>query len=90
MKVGYQGSFLVADSEFDTNNSQLQYRFSNHIPNQFTFRLPQFQTADRTRVTALFAQDTWTRDRLTVQGAVRFDQASSGRLCCRRNRHPIA
>jgi Carboxypeptidase regulatory-like domain len=77
VKVGYQGSYLVADSEFDTNVSQLAYRFLNHVPNQFTFRLPQFQTADRTKVTALFAQDTWTRGQLTVQGAVRFDKASS-------------
>ena len=28
-------------------------------------------------MTAFFAQDTWTHDRLTVQGAIRFDQASS-------------
>jgi len=77
MKFGYQGSYLVADSEFDTNAAQLTYRFNNRIPNQFTFRLPQFQTADRTRVTALFAQDTWTHKRLTAQGAVRFDMASS-------------
>jgi hypothetical protein len=77
MKVGYQGSYLVADSEFDTNVSQLAYRFNNRVPNQFTYRLPQFQTADRTKVTALFIQDTWTRERLTVQGALRYDQASS-------------
>ena len=77
MKVGYQGSFLVADSEFDTNQSLLSYRFQNHIPNQFTYRLPNFQTADRTKVTAFFAQDTWTHNRLTVQGALRFDHASS-------------
>jgi hypothetical protein len=77
MKVGYQGSFLVADSEFDTNVSQLAYRFQNRIPNQFTYRLPQFQTADRTKVTAFFAQDTWTHNRLTIQGALRFDHASS-------------
>jgi Carboxypeptidase regulatory-like domain len=77
MKVGYQGSYLIADSEFDTNVSQLAYRFNNHVPNQFTYRLPQFQTADRTKVAAIFVQDTWTRNRLTVQGALRFDQASS-------------
>ena len=77
VKIGYQGSFLVADSEFDTNAPQLAYRFNNRVANQFTFRLPQFQTADRTKVTALFVQDTWTRNRLTVQGALRFDNASS-------------
>jgi len=77
MKVGYQGAYLVADSEFDTNQSQLLYRFNNHVPNQFTYRLPQFQTADRTQMTALYAQDTWTRERLTLQGALRYDQVSS-------------
>jgi hypothetical protein len=77
MKAGYQGSYLVADSEFRTNTSQLAYRFQNRVPNQFTYRLPLFQTADRTKVTALFVQDTWTRNRLTVQGALRYDQSSS-------------
>jgi hypothetical protein len=77
MKFGYQGAYLVADSEFDTNQSQLAYRFNNHVPNQFTYRLPQFQTADRTKMTAFYAQDTWTRDRLTLQGALRYDQVSS-------------
>jgi hypothetical protein len=47
------------------------------VPNQFTYRLPNFQTADRTRTTALYVQDTWTRRKLTVQGAVRYDRASS-------------
>ncbi|HKB09104.1 MAG TPA: TonB-dependent receptor [Vicinamibacterales bacterium] len=77
MKLGYQGAYLIADSEFDTNQSQLLYRFNNHVPNQFTYRLPQFQTADRTKMTALFFQDNWTRDRLTLQGALRYDQVSS-------------
>jgi len=77
MKAGYQGSYLVADSEFDTNVSQLAYRFLNHVPNQFTYRLPAFQTADRTKVAALFVQDTWTRNQLTLQAALRYDQASS-------------
>ena len=77
MKFGYQGAYLVADTEIDTNISQLAYRFNNHIPNQVTYRLPAFQTADRTRVTSLFMQDTWTRGQLTLQGALRYDRASS-------------
>jgi hypothetical protein len=32
----------------------------------------------RTQYYAFFAQDQWTRDRLTLQGAVRFDRAWSG------------
>jgi hypothetical protein len=77
MKFGYQGAYLIADTETDTNISQLAYRFNNHIPNQVTYRLPAFQTADRTRSTSLFMQDTWTRGQLTIQGALRYDRASS-------------
>jgi hypothetical protein len=77
MKVGYQGAYLIADTTTVTNESQLAYRFQNGVPNQFTYRLPNFQTADRTRTTALYVQDTWTRRKLTVQGAVRYDRASS-------------
>ena len=33
--------------------------------------------ADRTATEALFVQDSWTRDRLSLQGALRYDQASS-------------
>src|SRR5262249_35649739 len=77
VKIGYQGSYLVADAETDTNASQLAYRFRNHVPNPLTYRLPPIHAADRTRVAALFAQDTWTRRQVTIQAAVRFDRASS-------------
>ena len=30
------------------------------MPNQFTFRLPDWRTANRTMPTALYVQDTWT------------------------------
>jgi len=76
-KAGYQGAYLVADVTTITDQSGLNYRFLNGVPNQVTYRLPNFQTADRTRVAALFAQDTWTHDRLTLQGALRYDHASS-------------
>ncbi len=77
MKIGYQGAYLIADTTTLPNDSQLIYRFNNRIPNQFTFRLPMWQTADRTSSTALYVQDTWTLGRLTVQGALRYDRASS-------------
>ncbi len=77
MKFGYQGAYLVADAEYDGNNSLLSYTFNNHVPVSFTYRLPAFQTADRTRVAALYWQDTWTHKSLTLQGALRYDQVSS-------------
>ena len=77
MKVGYQGAYAISDALIVANDPLLAYRFQNRIPNQFTFRLPNFQTADRTSTNALYVEDTWTRNRLTLQGALRYDRASS-------------
>jgi hypothetical protein len=60
-----------------TNDSLLAYRVLNHVANQFTFRLPMWQTADRTETQSAFIQDAWTHKRLTVQAAVRYDRAWS-------------
>jgi len=77
MKVGYQGQYTKSDQVFHTNSTLLFYRFQNRSPNQVTFYLPEWETADRTNSTAFYAQDSWTRGRLTLQGALRYDQASS-------------
>jgi len=77
MKVGYQGSYLVADSRFVRNPTLLSYRFSAGQPNQFTMNIPEWTQADRTSIAAFFVQDSWTRNRLTVQGALRYDRAWS-------------
>ena len=77
LQVGYQGSFSISDTTIVTNDSLLQYRFQNHIPNQFTFRLPMWQAADRTETASAYVQDTWTRNRLTLQAALRYDRAWS-------------
>jgi hypothetical protein len=39
--------------------------------------IPDWQNADRTSVAAFFVQDTWTRGRMTLQGALRYDRAWS-------------
>ena len=77
VKVGYQGGYQGANGGTLTGPSGLIYRFNNGVPNQFTFRLPDFRTANRTMTSALYAQDTWTRGRLSLQGAVRYDRAWS-------------
>jgi hypothetical protein len=77
MKVGYQGSFLIATTRVVTPDHLLAYRFNQGVPNAFTFRLPDWETEDHTKVAALFVQDTWTRGRLTLQGALRYDRAWS-------------
>ena len=77
MKFGYQGSYLANQTERERNPTLLSYRFNAGVPNQFTQALDKWQTADRTQVAAFFAQDSWTRGRLTVQGALRYDRAWS-------------
>jgi hypothetical protein len=77
MKVGYQGSMLINRTNRVRNPTLLSYRFNRGVPNQFTVAIPEWRTGDNTAVTALFVQDTWTRGRLTLQGALRYDRAWS-------------
>jgi hypothetical protein len=77
MKVGYQGSYIRVKNWFFVGDSQLAYRFNQGVPNQFTFRLPEWHQSDRTATAALYVQDKWTRGRLTLQGALRYDRAWS-------------
>jgi hypothetical protein len=77
MKVGYQGAYIRVNNWFLVGDSQLAYRFDRGVPNQFTFRLPEWHQSDRTGTAALYIQDKWTRGRLTLQGALRYDRAWS-------------
>ena len=77
LKVGYQGQYIIVDWWDLIPDSQVSYRFNQGVPNQFTFRLPEWHRADRTSTAALYIQDRWTRGRLTLQGALRYDRASS-------------
>src|SRR5687768_4172361 len=77
MKVGYQGSYIRVKNWFLVNEQQLAYRFNRGTPNQVTFRLPEWHQSDRTATGSLYVQDKWTRGRLTLQGALRYDRAWS-------------
>jgi hypothetical protein len=77
MKVGYQGSYIRVKNWYFVNEPQLAYRFNQGVPNQFTFRLPEWHQSDRTATGSLYVQDKWTRGRLTLQGALRYDRAWS-------------
>jgi hypothetical protein len=77
MKVGYQGSYIRVKNWFLVNDQQLAYRFNNGSPNQITFRLPEWHQSDRTGTASIYVQDKWTRGRLTLQGALRYDRAWS-------------
>jgi carboxypeptidase family protein len=77
IKVGYQGALLFDDRKNFTNSEYLQYRFNNGVPDQMTLSISAFPIHQRVRSDAFFAQEQWTRGRMTLQGALRYDHAWS-------------
>jgi hypothetical protein len=77
MKVGYQGAYQAASTIRHSNPTLRSYNFNQGVPTMFTVRIPEWASADRTWTQSFFAQDTWTRGRLTLQGALRYDRAWS-------------
>jgi hypothetical protein len=77
MKAGYQNTLMTDDRTWFTNDQNLTYRFNNGVPNQLTQSISPWVNNTRVGWDGLFVQDQWTLDRLTVQGAARFDRARS-------------
>jgi hypothetical protein len=77
MKVGYQAAYAVTDIFGDFASHGLQYRFNAGVPDLITQRITKWQQANRTRYDAFYVQDQWTRTRLTLQGALRYEKAWS-------------
>jgi hypothetical protein len=88
LKMGYQGSYQKSLQARDANTTLLRYVFNsgvtatnptgalNPIGVGYTL-VDRWEQNDRTETTSLFAQDQWTRGRITLQGAVRYDRAWS-------------
>ncbi len=73
MKFGYQGNWWRDDREIHANTQNLAYQFIGGRPTQITeYANPYFNNA-RAMMTSFFAQDQWTFNRLSLQGAVRYD-----------------
>jgi hypothetical protein len=77
MKVGYQASLQKADLWTNRPSHGLEYRFSNGLPNRITQRIAPWQDGNRTRYDGFYVQDQFTRNRLTLQGALRYEHAWS-------------
>ena len=78
LKAGYQGSYFISHAGRVPNHSQMRYTFSGGVPISVSYYLaPRWDQHDRTKVAALYVQDQWTTGRLTVQGSLRYDRASS-------------
>jgi hypothetical protein len=76
VKVGYQGAYMIAKSPRFVGQ-QLAYRFNNGIPNQLTQNIGESQSSNRVVPHAFYAQDQWTRGRLTLQGGLRYEYVTS-------------
>ena len=72
LKFGYQGGFMVAKTTTQVAQ-QLSYTFNNGAPIQLSTRVGPTRVSDRLRYDAFYVQDAWTRGRLTLQGALRFE-----------------
>lgn len=76
-KIG--GNFRRLDLQDDdlAGQTQLAYRFNKGVPNAVSYYLPEMGRRTITFNDGLYAQDTWTHERLTLQGALRWDRVSS-------------
>jgi hypothetical protein len=77
VKVGYQGGLLIDERKSFTNSEFLAYRVQNGVPDQLTMSISQYDIRQRVRFDAFYAQEQWTRGRITLQGALRYDHARS-------------
>ena len=80
LKIGYQGNISHPSQGYHNFTPFIQYRFNNGVPNQLnqTAVFPgtvKFQS--NLNLISLYAQDTYTRARLTLQGGVRYDGIST-------------
>jgi hypothetical protein len=73
IKVGYQGNHWIDDRELNTNSQHLQYTFTAGVPSSITMYASPYNVNARAMSTSFYAQDQWTVSRLTLQGAIRYD-----------------
>ena len=77
MKIGYVAAYNRTDNLNHYNATRVNYRFLSGVPNQLTMNLGDFMIKDRSQYHGIYAQDQWTVNRLTLQGAIRYDRAWS-------------
>jgi hypothetical protein len=81
LKVGYQGNISHPSQGYFNTTPFIQFRFNNGVPNQLTQTAVYPGSVKFQRnllLTAFYAQDTYTKDRLTLQGGIRYDGIGTG------------
>jgi len=80
MKFGYQGGFNNPSQTYNHRGQIILMRFNNGQPNQLTQSVVGGNQVKYTRNLLpmnFYAQDQWTRNRLTLQGGIRYDHMTS-------------
>ena len=77
VKAGFQHTLMTDDRQWFTNNQNLAYRVNNGVPNQLTQSISPWVNNARAGWDAVYVEAHRTVDRLTLQGALRFDRARS-------------
>jgi hypothetical protein len=77
LKFGYIGNQLGDLRSANRSPNDLRYRVNNGVPNQLTQYVHDQQNDLWMRNDGFYVQQQWTRGRLTLQGALRFDRAWS-------------
>ena len=78
LKVGYAGGRLRENQTRTAVDSGIQnYLFFDGFPISLTQQISNHAWANRTRYDAFYVQDQWTRGRVTLQGALRYEKAWS-------------
>jgi hypothetical protein len=72
-KLGIQRTLYTTDDRAHDPQG-ISYRFNNGVPNQLTLSSRPRYILEQHTTTGIYAQDTWTLGRLTMQGGVRYDR----------------
>ena len=96
MKFGTRAAFSSTIARTSPTTAISSYRVNNGVPNRITQTALPFQVHQTRRYDAFYAQEQWTRGRMTLQGALRFDHAwsyfpeqrSGRRTTCRSRAYP--
>jgi hypothetical protein len=76
-KIGYYANQLGDLRSANRGPNNLRYRVNNGTANQLTEFINNYQNDLWMRDHAIYVQEQWTINRLTLQGALRYDHASS-------------
>jgi outer membrane receptor protein involved in Fe transport len=78
LKAGHQAAYQIEKQHhYSVDSGIQQYLFFDGFPISLTQRISPHMHSNRTRFDAFYVQDQWTRNRLTLQAALRYEHAWS-------------